>query len=158
MDLTTVVVPYNVKKRKKMARKTYSFLKTKNRDFNNVIDSLALNYEFSNLVTITEDVTAAAANFGHPNVVTADATITLPATAAGIGLWLVCGADGVRVTVSPNASDKFLIDVAGAAGSDNKDIILASATSKKGDYVKLLGDGSNGWNILELAGTWVDES
>ena len=141
-----------------MARQNYSFLKNENRDFNNVIDSLALNYEFSNAVTVTGDITAAAANFGHPNVVTADATITLPATAAGTGVWLVCGADGVRVTVSPNASDKFLIDVAGAAGTDNKDIILAAATSKKGDYVKLLGDGSGGWNILELAGTWVDES
>ena len=150
--------PYNVKKYKKMARQTYTFLKNSNTDFNNIIDSLALNYEFSNLVTLTGDHTYAAANFGHPNVVTADATITLPATAAGVSVWLVCGGDGVRVTVSPNSNDKFLIDVAGAAGTDNKDIILAAATSKKGDYVKLLADGSNGWNILELAGTWVDES
>lgn len=140
-----------------MARKTLTQLKS-GRDFVDVLDSYALNYEFSNLVTISGDVTAAAANFGHPNVVTADATITLPATAAGVAVWLVCGADGVRVTVSPNASDKFLYDVAGAAGTDDKDIILASATSKEGDYVKLLGDGSGGWNILELAGTWVDEA
>ena len=139
-----------------MARKTLTELKS-TRDFANVLDSFALSYEFSNLVTITGDATMAAANFGHPNVVTADATITLPATAVGMHLWIVCGADGVTINVSPNSNDKFILDVAGGAGTDNKDAILAGATSKEGDYIKLQADGSNGWNILELAGTWVDE-
>ena len=140
-----------------MARKTLTQLKS-GKNFHDVLDSFALNYEFSNLVTITGDVTAGASNYGHPNVVTADATITLPAVAVGISLWFVCGADGVTINVSPNASDKFLIDVAGAAGTDDKDAILAGATSKEGDYIKITYGSADGWTIKELAGTWSDES
>ena len=117
---------------------------------------LAKNY--TNAVTLTGDTTLGATHYAHPVVVTADATLTLPATAAGLHLHIICGADGKLLTESPNARDKFVIDVAGAAGTDNKDAILAAATSKAGDYIKLQADGSAGWNILELGGTWVDQA
>ena len=73
--------------------------------------------------------------------------------------WVVNGAaDGTLMTVSPNAGDKFLWDVAGAAGTDDKDIINTAVTAKKGDYVKLAFGDSSGWIITELGGTWVDQS
>ena len=115
----------------------------------------------SNAVTLTGDTTLTAATHGlHPVVITSAATLTLPAVAIGVSFWLINGCeDGTAaLTVSPNANDKFLIDAAGGAGTDNKDIINTAATAKKGDYVKLTYGSGDGWTITELAGTWVDES
>ena len=114
----------------------------------------------SNAVTITGDTTLTAATHGfHPVVITSTATLTLPAVTEGVSFWLINGcADGTLMTVSPNASDKFLFDAAGAAGTDDKDIINTAATAKKGDFVKLTYGSAVGWTILELGGTWTDES
>ena len=65
---------------------------------------------------------------------------------------------GALLTISPNASDKFLVDIAGAAGTDNKDIINTKATQKKYDFVHLMGMDAAGWCIADIRGTWVDES
>ncbi len=65
---------------------------------------------------------------------------------------------GALLTISPNASDKFLVDIAGAAGTDNKDIINTKATQSQYDYVHLVGLSSVGWHIQDIRGTWVDES
>ncbi len=65
---------------------------------------------------------------------------------------------GSLLTISPNASDKFLVDIAGGAGTDNKDIILAKATQSQYDYVKLTGLTADGWLIDDIRGTWVDQA
>ena len=67
-------------------------------------------------------------------------------------------ADGILMTVEPNASDKFVWDVAGAAGTNDKGIINTAATAKKGDYVKLRYGSADGWAIKEMGCIWVDES
>jgi len=90
--------------------------------------------------------------------VTADATITLPSTAVGYVYTLVCdGADGtVEITVSPAAADKIMgVDITDA---DDKDLVNTKATAKRGDYVKIFGDGSLGWYVMEIAGTWAREA
>ena len=89
-----------------------------------------------------------------------DVTLTLPAVTVGASFHIVNDNNdgGGALTISPNASDKFLVDIAGAAGTDNKDIVNTKATAKRGDYVKLIGLSANGWLIEEIRGTWVDEA
>mgnify|MGYP001221768865 CR=1 FL=1 len=93
--------------------------------------------------------------------ISADAkTLTLPAVVVGASFIIVNTAnDGESLlTISPNSSDKFLVDIAGAAGTDNKDVILAKATQDQYDYIHLVGLTSAGWYISDVRGTWVDES
>ena len=87
-------------------------------------------------------------------------TLTLPAVVVGASFIIVnTAADGgALLTISHNSSDKFLVDIAGAALTNNKDIINTKATQIKYDYVKLVGLSADGWLIDDIRGTWVDES
>ena len=116
---------------------------------------------YSNAVYVSGDTTwAYATHFGRPLIVTAAAVITLPAVANLQGdIWIVNGApNGTLLTISPNASDKFLWDMAGAGGTNNKDIINTAATARKGDYAKIRYGSTDGWLISEVGGTWADEA
>ena len=93
--------------------------------------------------------------------VSADAqTITLPAVQIGAVFIIVnIAADGAALlTIEPNANDKFLTDIAGGIGTDDKGIINTQATQNQGDFVKLVGLNADGWLIDSISGTWVDES
>ena len=114
---------------------------------------------------LSDDTTLAVANHslqvGKYIEIAADAkTLTLPAVVVGASFIIVNTAnDGESLlTISPNASDKFLVDIAGAAGTDDKDIILAKATQKQYDFVHLIGLSADGWLIHNVAGVWSDES
>jgi hypothetical protein len=116
---------------------------------------------FDSLVyqTKTADYTMAEADCGILTIVTVDAkTITLPATVVDYSFLIMNGCmDGTcAVTISPNASDKIMGN--GYTSADNKDIVNTKATAKYGDYVKLVGDGANGWMITEIAGIWAKET
>ena len=133
--------------------------------FVHLIDSLDHGYEPLGLsaTTVTTSTLAVATHtvqVGAYAQVAVDAqTLTLPAVVIGATFIIVNGADdgGALLTISPDSSDKFLVDIAGAAGTDNKDIINTKATQKKYDYVKLVGLSSVGWLIAEVRGTWVDQ-
>tara|TARA_B100001093_G_C26096216_1_gene704841 strand:- start:21 stop:512 length:492 start_codon:yes stop_codon:yes gene_type:complete len=115
----------------------------------------------TNAVTITSDTTIGIATHGfHPLIVTGTTTLTLPAVTLGHSYWIINGnEDGTGLlTINPNSSDKFLFDAAGAAGTNDKDIINTQATAKKGDYIKLVYGSADGWVISEMLGTWVDEA
>ena len=103
---------------------------------------------------------AYATHMGRPVIQLQACVFTLPAVADVKGdIWIINGCvDGTLMTVSPDGSDKFVWDVAGAAGTDDKDIVNTAATAKKGDYVKLRYGAAAGWAIKEMGGTWVDES
>ena len=122
--------------------------------------SHAIVANLSNAVGIAGDETLTAATHAmHPILVTNATTLTLPAVAVGVSFHIINNnADGTAITISPNASDKFLIDAAGAAGTDNKDIINTAATARRGDSVKFTYGSADGWTILEINGTWVDEA
>lgn len=114
---------------------------------------------------LSADTTLAVANHslqvGKYIEIAADAkTLTLPAVVVGASFIIVnTASDGESLlTISPNASDKFLVDIAGAAGTDNKDIILAKATQKQHDFVYLIGLSADGWLIHNVAGVWSDEA
>lgn len=92
------------------------------------------------------------------NVTVGHATnvVTLPATAAGSAFLVRCGAAGQRVAISPQAADKVMgPDITGV---DNKDRILAAATSHAGDYAFLAADSGNGFLILAQRGVWTNEA
>lgn len=85
---------------------------------------------------------------------TATCVVTLHATAAGQSLWFRVGAEGITLTLSPNASDKIQgVDITAA---DNKDIIFTSQPA--GSYVNLISDGVDGWNIAAVSGAFTREA
>ena len=98
------------------------------------------------------------------------ATITLPATVAGLRYTIVwTGTAGQTFNISPNSSDKIIgsiVDVAdgniitasnSGAGTDDKDLQLDGG-SQIGDRVTLVADGVDGWIIVEAVGSWVFQS
>lgn len=102
---------------------------------------------------------------------TDNAVITLPDTAAGnAGKRITVqntGADGAaKVSISPHSSDGIFGGVHGAATGDlvsfsgtvDKDAINTKATTKKGDYLILVSDGSTGWWVIGGKGVWASES
>ena len=94
---------------------------------------------------------------GYLLVVTADAqTITLPSTVVGYCYKIMNGTTGQILTISPAAID--MIMGAGLTAADDKDLINTAVTAKRGDYVVLVGDGVNGWYILDMVGTWARQA
>ena len=136
--------------------------------FDNFVDSVGLYAEGQSggeEINLTDDTTLAvnthSVQVGKFVTISADdKTLTLPAVVVGASFIIVNTASPAssKLTISPNSNDKFLVDIAGAAGTDNKDIILAKATQDQYDYVHLVGLSSNGWYISDVRGTWVDES
>lgn len=94
----------------------------------------------------TSTKTLALADSGLVYNTTATCTYTLPATVVGYGFIIRVGADGITVSISPNASD--YVGGAGYTNVDNKDLIFTSAPA--GSYVQLLGDGVNGYYIQRI--------
>ena len=104
------------------------------------------------------DTTPAANESGFVYLVTATATITLPAVAPGATFTFINGGAldaTVGVTISPNASDK--ITGLGATGTNNKDIVNTVGTAKRGDMLILVGGAANVWNVVRCIGTWDRE-
>ena len=136
--------------------------------FDNFADSVGLYSEGLSggaEINLTDDTTLAvnthSVQVGKFVTISADdKTLTLPAVVVGASFVIVNTAapGSAKLTISPNSNDKFLVDIAGAAGTDNKDVILAKATQDQYDYIHLVGLSSNGWYISDVRGTWVDES
>lgn len=120
-------------------------------------------YNSSGYVTQTKTsaYTFDADDCGHITFVDSSAasvTLTLPATVVGYNYTIVAlYPSSNAINISPNSSDKIVgLNIGSAGGTDNKDYILA--TPVKGDFIKLIGDGVNGWMIHEASGTWTVES
>jgi len=156
-----------------MATKSNSSLKSELRQshanyFDNLADSVGLYAEGQSggeEINLSADTTLAvnthSVQVGKFVTISADdKTLTLPAVVVGASFVIVNTAapGSAKLTISPNSSDKFLVDIAGAAGTDNKDVILAKATQDQYDYIHLVGLTSAGWYISDVRGTWVDES
>lgn len=123
-------------------------------------------------VNVTEAKTLGIADSGYvQNVIYDNAVITLPATATQ-GIWPIraggvpktsapvgTGDNGsMKLSISPNASDKIQGGPDGSA-VDDKDLILAKATMRVGDYVAIENTGeTNGAVVAEFFGTWTREA
>lgn len=94
------------------------------------------------------------------NVTGSDKTITLPATAVNLKFVVRVGtadaAGSTGLSVDPNAADQLL--GADLTGTADKDLINTAATSKQGDFVELLGEGTDGYYVTRQRGTWAEES
>jgi hypothetical protein len=123
----------------------------------------ALNVEeggkFTTPVTFaTASVSVSAAQSGTTFVVTApDLTMTLPATAAGLRYTFVLAAaalsTGVGILIAPAAADA--INGNGLTSTDGDKLACAAAGDREGDFAQLVGDGSDGWYIVGISGTWT---
>lgn len=87
-----------------------------------------------------------------------DVGFTLPSTAAGLVYTFVfkVPSTGVGGQVSPVATDKIMGN--GFTSTDNKAAINSGATDREGDAITIVGDGSDGWFIVSLTGTWTRET
>ena len=105
------------------------------------------------------DKTLDIQDIGKVMNITADAkTITLPATVTHYEYIIRNGGSdaAVLVTVSPNANDKIM--GADLAGVDNKDRLNTKATAKRGDFIRIVGEGTHGWYVLSEKGTWAAQA
>lgn len=121
-------------------------------------------------VDVSENKTLAITDQGVvQNVITDAITVTLPSTVVGYkfivrnggdnasGTPTRAGADGsMNVTVSPAALD--LIAGMQVTAADDKDFVNTKATAKVGDELELIGNGTTGWNVTRVVGTWAKEA
>lgn len=119
--------------------------------------------------TVPATTTASTADCGKTFLVGGDYVVTLPATSAGCKMQFVnSGADTNNlVTINPNDADQiFGTIITGAtgtwgtvlkiAGSAGDAVSNTKATSARGDSMAIIGDGADGWYIVESTGTWAD--
>lgn len=104
---------------------------------------------------------AAATESGVCYDCTADNTVvTLPATAVGLEFTVMnMAADGgAKVSVDFQSGDKSLGGLGVAAGGDGYQIDNTKATAKKGDFITFVADGTDGYRIKAMRGTWAQTS
>lgn len=66
------------------------------------------------------------------------------------------GAGSTGLVITPHSSDGF--SGFGITHAVNKTLTNAKATSKRGDYIRLLATGTTHWQVLEMRGTWVRQA
>lgn len=110
---------------------------------------------------VTENKTLDAADSGVVQNVTATATVTLPAVAAGTaGITLIVrvGAPDITVTVSPNAGDKIVGN--GFTAADGKDLIFTN--QQAGSFVQLVAVNEattdSAWVVQRIHGVATRET
>ena len=113
------------------------------------------------VLTKNADYTVTPADSWAVIVVTAaDKVMTLPATAAGLWYTFVLAGAGLSagtgLKISPNAADKIMGN--GFTSADDKDAILAGSGDREGDMLTLVGDGVDGWYVMDVIGTWTREA
>lgn len=125
---------------------------------------------FPKSVDVTTNKTLAITDQGIiQNVITDGVVITLPATVVGYVFTVRNGgvkqpgaaagtvSDGTAlVQLSPNAAD--LIAGNSFTAADDKDAINTKLTSRVGDTVTVIGNGTTGWNFSEVVGIWAREA
>lgn len=109
---------------------------------------------------ISATYTVKASDSGNLLIVTAaDLVITLPATVKGYIFNFSLAAAGLSagtgLSISPAAVDQFIGN--GFTPADNKDAILAGSGDRAGDFLQVTADGSLGYYITGVIGTWTRE-
>lgn len=118
-------------------------------------------------VDVTENKTLGDGDSGVvQNVITDGVTMTLPATGLTFAFTIRNGGDNASgtptrsaadgscaVIIAPNASD--LIHGMQMTESDADTLTNTKATSKIGDEISLIPNGTDGWVITSMKGTWA---
>lgn len=126
----------------------------------NDVDLGAITYK-NTVVTKTAAYTLTAADSGKIFLANAASSVvfTLPATVLGLRFTIVCmtaTTSGAGTSFSPAAVDKIMGNAFTAA--DDKDAINTAATDVVGDMMTVVGDGVDGWYIVDVVGTWARET
>ena len=111
------------------------------------------------VLTKTANYTVTAADSGYIIFANAvDLVFTLPATVIGLKYTFIVQTVSATtgLSISPNASDQIIGN--GFTAADDKDAINTAATDVKGDLIEVWGDGSLGWYITNVVGTWAREA
>lgn len=110
---------------------------------------------------VTGAKTLDAGDSGVVQNVTATATVTLPAVAAGtsnVNYIIRVGAPDITVTVSPNSADKIVGN--GFTAADDKDAIATS--QPVGSYIVLSAANEattdSAYTVQRVLGTWTREA
>ncbi len=82
--------------------------------------------------------------------------ITVLTAAAEHEFVIRCAADGLLITVSPQGGDK--ISSPDVTSVNGKDLILAAATSKAGDFIHFQYQAANVWRVTQMRGIWSRET
>jgi predicted RecA/RadA family phage recombinase len=129
-------------------------------DINAVSPTCPAEWLNVNRLTKAADANAGVTETGVVYDVTTDTKIiTLPATAVGLRFTVMNAAnDGAAlVEVDFQAGDKNLGGCGVAAGGDGKKLSNTKATAKKGDFITFVSDGTDGYRIENIRGTWAQE-
>jgi len=111
-------------------------------------------FGYNQVTAVTGNKTLAATDCGVVQNVTATCTVTLPATAVGDVHIVRVGAEGITVTVAPNAVDNIRGN--GFTAADNKAAIATSLPA--GSFIKLVADGAAGWTVDSVRGVWTRQA
>lgn len=86
-------------------------------------------------------------------------TIELLATVAGVRFTIVnpAPAGTALINVDPNSGDLFLGGAGVAANADGHKMTNTQNTQNRNDYLDVMSDGSTGYVILGIRGTWAAE-
>lgn len=108
---------------------------------------------------VTGNVTLAAADSGIVQYVTANTTITLPATALGLTYAIQAGTTSTgklpTISVAPVAADGVTGN--GFTAAVNKAISLDTTAGRAGDLLIIRGTGTTGvtgWVVESVIGKW----
>lgn len=118
-------------------------------------------FGYNEAETVTGAKTLDAGDSGVVQNVTATATVTLPAVAAGtsnVTALIRVGAEGKTVTISPNSADKIVGN--GFTAADDKDMVFTNQPA--GSYVVLLATNEattdSAWVVQRIHGTATRET
>ena len=113
-------------------------------------------------ISLAVDTTTTQLHCGQIIYVTAkDKAITLDGTVSGSVMTVVNAVGGAYlganngIVVDFNGIDWNLGGCSDAAGTAGAALTNTSATARRGDYVKFIGDGADGWNLVAKRGIWA---
>jgi hypothetical protein len=113
--------------------------------------------------SVAANKTLTVADAGKTFLVTADSTITLPATSAGVKFNFIANAarTTVEIVLSPAAADGIYGTTNAStnvvlSGADDADIKNTKGTQEVGDNISIMGDGVNGWFVVGCHGIWAN--
>lgn len=110
-------------------------------------------FGYNESVDVSTTKTLAITDQGIVQNVTASTVLTLPATVVGYCFIVRVGKAGLTVQVSPNSVD--LIAGNNFTATDDKDAIATNQPA--GSLLQIVGNGTTGWNIQRIKGTWTRE-
>lgn len=116
-------------------------------------------FEEGGFKSVAVDTTLTAEDHGKTIYCSAvDVVVTLPPTEAGLRFQVFTGvaSGGTGVSVSPDAADQIIGN--GFTAADDKDAINAGASDVVGDILEVTGNGTTGWLVTKVKGTWAREA